>query len=67
LPHFRDLFLLSRRPKRVAADWKAMVTWEVAAQECDIPIGEAALEKAIPEAVTAVRKQIVALEVAVVL
>jgi hypothetical protein len=54
LPHFRDLFLLRRRTKRVAADWKAIVTWEVTAQECDIPIGEAALEKTIPEAVTAV-------------
>lgn len=54
MPHFRDLFLLRRRTKRVAADWKAIVTWEVTAQECDIPIGEAALEKTIPEAVTAV-------------
>ncbi|CAK9201405.1 unnamed protein product [Sphagnum troendelagicum] len=53
--------------QEAAADWKAIVTWEVAAQECDIPIGEAGLEKAIPEAVTAVRKQIAALEVAVVL
>ncbi|CAK9201508.1 unnamed protein product [Sphagnum troendelagicum] len=52
--------------QEAAADWKAIVTWEVAAQECDIPIGEAGLEKAIPEAVTAVRKQIAALEVAVV-
>jgi hypothetical protein len=53
--------------QEAAADWKAIVTWEVAAQECDIPIGEAGLEKAIPEAVTAVRKQIAALEVAVLL
>jgi hypothetical protein len=53
--------------QEAAADWKAIVTWEVAAQKCDIPIGEGALEKAIPEAVTAVRKQIAALEVAVVL
>jgi len=45
---------MEEEAQEVAADWKVTVTWEAAAQECDIPISEAALEKAIPEAVTAV-------------
>ncbi|KAH9543221.1 hypothetical protein CY35_13G052300 [Sphagnum magellanicum] len=67
LATFQGPLPIEEEAQEVAADWKVIVTWEAAAQECDFPIGEATLEKAIPEAVTAVRKQIAALEVAVVL